>query len=125
MVRRLFGLYFVCSGGHRTFWAYATWLILGYNFVVFWTLVLPHIDSGTRPLHAAFSAALAILIFANHTRTMYGDPGFIPLNWRPHENSEAPTNAKQRRATRKVVMCLKCNSVKPEEAHHCSKCNRW
>ena len=124
MVFRLLGLYFVCSG-HPTVWAYGTWLIVAFNFHVFWTLVLPRVDAYTRPLHAAFSAALAILIFANHTRTMYGDPGFIPLKWKPHLELDVPLSAKQRRAASKVIMCDKCDSIKPDDAHHCSKCNRW
>ncbi|KAI7872791.1 DHHC palmitoyltransferase-domain-containing protein [Spinellus fusiger] len=61
-----------------------------------------------------------IFIYINYALTCTIDPGTVPLNWMPDQQ----THFEVKRSTHKPRFCKTCNNFKPPRTHHCSTCNR-
>ncbi|ESN92683.1 hypothetical protein HELRODRAFT_69747 [Helobdella robusta] len=70
--------------------------------------------------YAGLSVLLALLAFFSHCQAMFTDPGAIPRGNATPENIaklEFPEG-------KTILRCVKCDSIKPDRAHHCSTCKR-
>lgn len=70
--------------------------------------------------NAFVSIAASILGFFSHCQAMFSDPGAVPRG-----NATSDNIAKMNFEEGQVVLkCVKCESIKPDRAHHCSVCRR-
>jgi len=103
-----------------------------------WMVQLPVIDGDRKmsiagKIHSFAFCSIALLAILSHLYAMTTDPGAVPPDAQPLEPSSAeetpitdpisgetlPTSP--RRGKR---ICRRCNSFKPQRAHHCSICRR-
>ncbi|KAI9016556.1 DHHC palmitoyltransferase-domain-containing protein [Phycomyces nitens] len=61
-----------------------------------------------------------IFVYINYALTCTTDPGTVPPNWMPDQD----THFEVKRSTHTARFCKTCNNFKPPRAHHCSTCNR-
>ncbi|RZF36243.1 hypothetical protein LSTR_LSTR013668 [Laodelphax striatellus] len=101
--------------------AILTWLLILYaEFVVMMVMLIPSPYPVYSYINILIFQTLAFLAFASHLRTMFTDPGSVP-------KGNATREMIQQMGCRDgqiVFKCLKCCSIKPDRAHHCSVCQR-
>jgi hypothetical protein len=85
-----------------------TWaVVLGSNYVVVYDL-LPFLEWGTYgTVHACIYQVTIVLIFASHLRTVFSDPGTIPLPVQDDEDEEEKIGT----ACMHEVSCITCVCV--------------
>lgn len=91
-------------------------LVLYSQFVIVTVVLLPDPIISTVIQVSVFSI-LSFLALLSHLRAMTTNPGTVPMetyNVRYTKDNDLKS----------AVLCLKCNSIKPERAHHCSVCRR-
>ncbi|XP_007952948.1 palmitoyltransferase ZDHHC3-like [Orycteropus afer afer] len=90
--------------------ATSTWgLVLGAAGTLLSELLIPSRDVVYAAANGALFYLLAFLGLAAHARTMFTDPGSVPLD-----------NTSRACASR----CPRCGSARPPRAHHCTVCGR-
>jgi palmitoyltransferase len=90
-------------------------------------------------LHTFAFTTIAILAVASHFKAMTTDPGAVPPDAEPIPDHMGESNSFHESMTTPGVelkeplvplpkrpkrICRRCNSYKPDRAHHCSVCNR-
>jgi palmitoyltransferase ZDHHC3/7/25 len=89
-------------------------------------------------LHTFAFTTIAILAVASHFKAMTTDPGAVPPDAEPIPDHMGESNPFHESMTPGVELkeplvplpkrpkriCRRCNSYKPDRAHHCSVCNR-
>lgn len=125
------------------FCAGITYLLHGYAVYAVCLILLPPWmstldENGVRTMsfmghfHRMAFTATAVLAVFSHYKAMTTDPGAVPPDATPLEDSSSPdaqaTNGEngetlppQRKGKR---LCRRCNTFKPKRAHHCSVCRR-
>lgn len=100
-----------------------TWLLMLYaEFVISAVVLLSDIFLLDRTLFGlvnliGFNVVFTLAMVA-HLRCVFSEPGIVARN---NFEEEVATGFEDGVTIRK---CVKCESVKPERAHHCSVCNR-
>lgn len=99
------------------------WVMLIFSHYALLTVVLlPQEDSARKYLNILMLEVFFVLAIVSHFKTIFTDPGFIPLNTAPLEmvlevKSTYPPGSVEYR-------CYECNSLKPRGTHHCPVCKR-
>lgn len=75
---------------------------------------------GLFSLPVLVSMMLSGFNLISHSRTQYSDPGAIPLSW----TVSALKSDLSSPSTFRHNVCLRCQTIKPSRAHHCSTCRR-
>ncbi|CAF1036312.1 unnamed protein product [Rotaria magnacalcarata] len=97
----------------------ATWIFYAYEFVfVFVILTTKSFSSLFYFMNFLIFHCLQFLAISSHLRTMFSNPGAVPLKNATSENLRKYEHG----AT--VYRCAMCQSIKPPRAHHCSICKR-
>lgn len=98
---------------------FTTWFLFIYaQFVVIFVILIPKSHSTLFNLvNLVIFHALEILAVSSHYRTMFSNPGAVPLNDATPENLLKYTNGTV------VYRCAMCQSIKPPRAHHCRYIN--
>ena len=98
---------------------FTTWFLFIYaQFVVTFVILIPK-------SHSTFFNIINLIIFhileflavSSHYRTMFSNPGAVPLNDATPENLLKYANGTI------VYRCAMCQSIKPPRAHHCRYLN--
>jgi hypothetical protein len=90
------------------------WVLFGYSMVTI-TLLAQH---NHLPKHIAMIyASICSLALAAHAKTMFTDPGSIPLE-------SVPMAILYKKGVTQHAMCSHCQTYKPPNSHHCRICNR-
>jgi hypothetical protein len=81
--------------------------------------------------HCVIFCSIAVMAIVSHFYAMTTDPGAVPPDAQPLapppepdsavDENGAPVTSPPRRGKR---LCRRCNSFKPQRAHHCSICKR-
>ncbi|CAF4838412.1 unnamed protein product [Rotaria sp. Silwood1] len=99
---------------------FTTWFLFIFaQFVIIFVILIPKSHSTLFNLINLFIFhGLEILAISSHCRTMFSNPGAVPLDNATPENLLKYANGTI------VYRCAMCKSVKPPRAHHCSVCKR-
>jgi len=74
-------------------------------------------DSVIGRIHSFVFSIIIVLGIASHFNAMTTDPGAVPLH-------AVPADFEPEDKGKSFRVCLKCDTYKPERAHHCSICQR-
>jgi len=91
-------------------------LVLYSQFVIISVVLLPD-PIVSETIQVGIFWTFSLLALWSHIRAMTTNPGTVPM-----ETYNVRYTGKDE--LRSAVLCLKCNSIKPERAHHCSVCKR-
>jgi len=98
-----------------------TWgLVFFAEWVVSHVMLLPDPYSTHNVIAGGIFHMLAFLAVASHMKAMLTDPGAVPRGNATRENI-LKMGLKEGQV---VFKCPKCDSIKPDRAHHCSVCRR-
>lgn len=99
---------------------FITWFLFIYaQFVMIFVVLIPKSHSTLFNLvNLVVFHALEILAVSSHFKTMFSNPGAVPLN------DAVPENLLKYASGTVVYRCAMCQSIKPPRAHHCSVCKR-
>ncbi|CAF3345325.1 unnamed protein product [Rotaria socialis] len=99
---------------------FTTWFLFIFaQLVVVFVILIPKSHSTIFNLiNLVIFHVLEFLAVSSHYKTMFSNPGTIPLNDATPENIFKYANGTV------VYRCAKCQSIKPPRAHHCSVCKR-
>lgn len=93
--------------------SYLGWLAIAAVSYTCQVHCIAHIENERwQRFHFAFANIGTALAYLAHMRAMWSDPGFVPRRG-SRSDARPPDN-----------YCEKCDSIKPEGAHHCRKCGR-
>ena len=75
-----------------------------------------------------FFEPLAILTLITHLLSMFKNPGYVPIPYKPpsnyHEINNRVNNNNALLPDRNDLFCKKCNNPRPLRAHHCRICGK-
>uniref|UniRef100_A0AC34RFU5 Palmitoyltransferase n=1 Tax=Panagrolaimus sp. JU765 TaxID=591449 RepID=A0AC34RFU5_9BILA len=113
--------------------------------VIAWLVYPTFVDSIWGALHVFLFNTVLLLAFLSHLRTMFTDPGFVPIHKmtqdevdRFHrrerlnsdddeytsESGEEMLMRQNHFVGKDWTICTRCQSFRPPRAHHCRICNR-
>nr|CDS20397.1 expressed protein [Echinococcus granulosus] len=97
--------------------------VLYSDYVILFQLIVPVFSYGavTLVLTVYYNVIVALLI-VSHIKSVFTDPGVIPLPSRRHSPHDLQTL--KRNYPGGWTICRKCSTLRPPRAHHCSICNR-
>ncbi|UJR21721.1 hypothetical protein I4U23_024798 [Adineta vaga] len=93
---------------------FTTWFLFVYaQFVIIFVILIPKSHSTLfNFVNLIIFHALEILAVSSHWRTMFSNPGTVPLNNATPENFLKYSNGTV------IYRCAMCQSIKPPRAHH-------
>lgn len=97
-----------------------TWLLIMHpSFVLLFVVFIPVESNWFRGINGPIFYTLVGMAILSHLKAMFTDPGSVPKGNATEEaiNQLLPSDSP-------IIKCVKCNSIKPSRAHHCSVCKR-
>uniref|UniRef100_A0A0K0FZG3 Palmitoyltransferase n=2 Tax=Strongyloides TaxID=6247 RepID=A0A0K0FZG3_STRVS len=102
---------------------FITWFLMLYGQFCVCTVMLSSFEY--HPLHQSINFIIFqcffILAGISHYKTVFTDPGAVPIG---NLTEEHIARLQRENSNKKLYQCIKCCSVKPDRAHHCSVCDR-
>ncbi|KAL5965192.1 Palmitoyltransferase ZDHHC7 [Taenia solium] len=97
--------------------------VLYSDYVVLFQLIIPVFNYGVITLVLTiYYNVIVTLLIVSHIKSVFTDPGVIPLPSRRHSPHDLLTL--KRNYPGGWTICRKCSTLRPPRAHHCSICNR-
>ena len=103
---------FLCASFALCLMAFAQYGVLA-------CVLLPHENLLYRCVNLVIFQFIFFFAFASYVRTMFTDPGAVGNDVQISQADESTELGQSQ-----ILMCQKCNTIKPERAHHCSICQR-
>lgn len=93
--------------------------------VVRWIVIQTLHNSLWGAFHAVVFNSIILLLTFSHLRTVFSDPGIVPLPQSKLDFAELHTGT-QKEPTSKddYTVCARCETYRPPRAHHCRICQR-
>jgi len=102
-------------------------IISPYVFVIPY-IILPHMSESFSggATHMVIATSFVCLIITSYYKSIFTSPGYVPPGWKPDLESgiDEITHDADLPIPPANRYCQKCNSHKPERAHHCRVCDR-